>query len=106
MNNPVAPCVLVPDDTPTPKAVRPDARLATVKGRSLAGFRVDEKTVGEVVPEIKKRGLKVTYLIMAVAPGNPGASGNCAYRTPPSATTGSSGRRRRSSRGRRRPPRG
>ncbi|SNT60769.1 hypothetical protein SAMN05216276_107923 [Streptosporangium subroseum] len=75
MNDPVAPCVLVPDDTPAPKAVRPDARLATTKGRSLAGFRVDEKTVGEVVPEIRKRGLKVTYLIMAVAPGNPGGFG-------------------------------
>ncbi|WP_248964031.1 hypothetical protein [Sphaerisporangium perillae] len=49
--------------------------IATTKGGSLAGYRVDEKTVGEVVPEIEKRGLKVTYLIMTVGPGNPGGFG-------------------------------
>ncbi|MFI6512394.1 hypothetical protein ACIBCT_32720 [Streptosporangium sp. NPDC050855] len=48
---------------------------ATTEGGSLAGYRVDEKTVGEVVPEIEKRGLKVTYLIMTVGPGNPGGFG-------------------------------
>jgi hypothetical protein len=27
--------------------------VATTKGGSLAGYRVDEKTVGEVVPEMR-----------------------------------------------------
>ncbi|WP_433251641.1 hypothetical protein ACQPYK_06385 [Streptosporangium sp. CA-135522] len=49
--------------------------LATTKGRLLAGYRVDEKTVGEVLPEIEKRGLKVTYLVMSIGPGNPGGFG-------------------------------
>ncbi|MEV8638192.1 hypothetical protein AB0395_41715 [Streptosporangium sp. NPDC051023] len=50
-------------------------QTATVKGGLLAGYRVDEKTVGEVLPEIARRGLKITYLIMTVAPGNPGGFG-------------------------------
>ncbi|MFF0307045.1 hypothetical protein ACFYSC_06440 [Streptosporangium sp. NPDC004379] len=73
MEGPVAPCVLV--DAPERKEYHPDSRRATVKGRSLAGYRVDEKTVGEVVPEIEKRGLKVVYLVISVPPGNPGGFG-------------------------------
>ncbi|MFF3672156.1 RNA polymerase sigma factor [Microtetraspora malaysiensis] len=72
---PVAPCVLVPDDTPKVKEVHSKIRLATTEGGSLAGYRVDEKTVGEVLPEIEKRGLKATYLVMAIPPGNPGGFG-------------------------------
>ncbi|WP_433220054.1 hypothetical protein [Microtetraspora malaysiensis] len=75
MHDPVAPCVLVPDDTPKMKVVDSSSRRATRKGGSLAGYRVDEKTVGEVLPEIEKRGLKATYLIMAIPPGNPGGFG-------------------------------
>ncbi|MEV4296623.1 hypothetical protein [Microbispora rosea] len=43
-----------------------------MKGRSLAGYRVDGKTVGEVVPEIEKRGLKVAYWIIEPNPRNLG----------------------------------
>ncbi|TMR89068.1 hypothetical protein [Nonomuraea basaltis] len=76
MSGPVAPCVLVPDTSHEPKKfAKSDYRLATTKGRSLAGFRVDEKTVGDVLPELKRHGLKVEYLIMAVAPDNPGGYG-------------------------------
>lgn len=71
---PVAPCELVPDDTPTMKEQK-GFPLATKKGGSLAGFRVDEKTVGEVLPEIRRRGLKPVFLIMEIAPGNPGGFG-------------------------------
>ncbi|MEV7805436.1 hypothetical protein AB0O28_21050 [Microbispora sp. NPDC088329] len=73
MEDPVKPCVLVPDDrmrSAPPEIVA--YRLATEKGRSLAGYRVDEKTVGEVVPEIEKRGLKVTYAIIEPNPRNLG----------------------------------
>ncbi|WP_186404152.1 hypothetical protein [[Actinomadura] parvosata] len=83
-SGPIAPCVLVPDKSHDPKPpVKSDYRLATTKGRSLAGFRVDEKTVGEVLPEIKRRGLKVEYLIMAVAPDNPGGFGVLRTQTKP-----------------------
>ncbi|WP_329090278.1 hypothetical protein [Streptosporangium sp. NBC_01469] len=75
MDGPVAPCVLVSDDNREGKMIKSDYRLATTKGRSLAGFRVDEKSVGEVLPELRKRGLKITYLIMALPPGNPGGYG-------------------------------
>ncbi|WP_067185083.1 hypothetical protein [Microtetraspora niveoalba] len=75
MNDPVAPCVLVPDDRPKMKVIDSKTRLATTEGGSLAGFRVDEKTVGEVRPEIEKRGLTATYLIMGIPPGNPGGYG-------------------------------
>ncbi|MBE3010972.1 hypothetical protein IL992_17490 [Microbispora sp. NEAU-D428] len=77
MNDPVKPCVLVPDDTPK-RTSEPELfayRMATTKGRSLAGYRVDGKTVGEVVPEIEKRGLKVTYLIIDPNPRNLGGFG-------------------------------
>ncbi|KAB8178806.1 hypothetical protein [Microbispora catharanthi] len=66
MEDPVKPCVLVPDVIP--KRLRDSEflsyREATAKGRSLAGYRVGGKTVGEVVPEIEKRGLKVAYWII------------------------------------------
>ncbi|GAA3126356.1 hypothetical protein [Streptosporangium carneum] len=75
MSGPVAPCVLVPDESHEPKEYTSDYRLATTKGRSLSGFRVDEKTVGEVLPELRRRGLKVTYVVMAIPPGNPGGYG-------------------------------
>ncbi|GII64735.1 hypothetical protein Skr01_48200 [Sphaerisporangium krabiense] len=75
MSGPVAPCVLVPDASREVRVIEPDYRPATTKGGSLSGFRVDEKTVGEVRPELERRGLKVTYLIMAVAPDNPGGFG-------------------------------
>ncbi|MET9248100.1 hypothetical protein [Nonomuraea sp. NPDC003709] len=81
MTGPVGPCVL--EDRPVQKEVKPDYRRATVKGRSLAGLRVDEKTVGEVLPELRKRGLKVTFLIMEIAPGNPGGFGEGPTRTTP-----------------------
>ncbi|MFI6602373.1 hypothetical protein ACIBHX_39495 [Nonomuraea sp. NPDC050536] len=66
MRNPVAPCELVPDDTPHHISTLP----ATPAG--YAG-----KTVGEALPELEKRGLKVTYLVTEPAPdprppiGNP-----------------------------------
>lgn len=75
MHDPVAPCVLVPDDTKARVETNPPYRIATTKDHSLAGFRVDEKTVGEVLPELKRRGLKVKFLIMAIPPGNPGGYG-------------------------------
>ncbi|MDA0635142.1 hypothetical protein OUY22_17120 [Nonomuraea sp. MCN248] len=83
MSGPVAPCVLVPHTSREPKVGTSDYRLATLKGRSLAGFRVDEKTVGEVLPELKRRGFKVEYLIMAVAPDNPGGFGELRTQTKP-----------------------
>jgi hypothetical protein len=45
---------------------------ATEKGGSLDGYRVDEKTVGEVVPEIEKRGLKIVYQIIDPNPDGRG----------------------------------
>ncbi|MFI6497377.1 hypothetical protein [Nonomuraea typhae] len=75
MKGPVAPCELVPEPKPDPAAFGPEYRVATVEGRSLEGFRVDEKTVGQVLPEIRKRGLKPTFAIMSLPPGNPGGYG-------------------------------
>ncbi|MBG0830403.1 hypothetical protein HS041_21815 [Planomonospora sp. ID67723] len=73
MEGPVAPCEPVP--APKPKVYTPEFRTATVEGRSLEGMRVDEKTVGEVLPELRRRGKKVVFLIMAIPPGNPGGFG-------------------------------
>ncbi|SDH47307.1 hypothetical protein SAMN05421505_11691 [Sinosporangium album] len=70
MNDPVAPCELVPDNRPSPRALV--VRDATVKGRSLDGVKVEGKAVGEILPEIEKRGLKVDYVIIEPYPGNPG----------------------------------
>ncbi|MEV6153744.1 hypothetical protein AB0L53_25705 [Nonomuraea sp. NPDC052129] len=63
MRDPVAPCELVPDDVQhvVPKMPFPEVT-------SLGGYRVEGKTVGEVLPEIEKRGLKVTYLITEPPP--------------------------------------
>ena len=83
VNDPVAPCVLVPDEIHKAKKRLPDYRIATEKGHSLADFRVDEKTVGEVLPQLRKRGLKVTYLIMEIPEGNPGGYGELRTQTAP-----------------------
>ncbi|SEG99934.1 hypothetical protein SAMN05444920_114210 [Nonomuraea solani] len=61
MHGPVAPCVLVPDDTPhNVPAVSP---LRVTSSQAYEG-----KTVGRVRPEIEKRGLKVTYLVTEPRP--------------------------------------
>ncbi|NUW37461.1 hypothetical protein HTZ77_39595 [Nonomuraea sp. SMC257] len=65
MKNPVRPCEFVPDRPPLEEVDGEGFRLATTEGGSLAGYRVDGKTVGEVVPEIRKRGLKVTFMVMS-----------------------------------------
>ncbi|MEV0593051.1 hypothetical protein [Nonomuraea cavernae] len=81
MDGPIAPCV--PEDRPEPKEIKRDYRVATLKGRSLAGLRVDEKTVGEVLPELRKRGSKITYLVMGIPPGNPGGFGELRTQSTP-----------------------
>lgn len=65
MRDPVASCELVPDDSPhfVPK-------MPFEQATSLGGYRVEGKTVGEVLPEIEKRGLKVTYLVTEPAPSD------------------------------------
>ncbi|MEV0627750.1 hypothetical protein [Nonomuraea wenchangensis] len=73
MEGPVAACE--PVAVPTPPVEEPEFRTATVKGRSLQGLRVDEKTVGEVLPELRRRGKKVVFAIISVPPGNPGGFG-------------------------------
>jgi hypothetical protein len=70
MQGPVAPCEPVP--APTPQRIEPEFRVATDKGHSLEGLRVDEKTVGEVLPELRSRGKKVIFSIISVPLGNPG----------------------------------
>ncbi|MEV0202922.1 hypothetical protein [Nonomuraea sp. NPDC050691] len=72
MKDPVGPCELVPAPKQTEEKAAP---LATLKGHLLDGYRVDEKTVGEVLPEIRRRRLKATFLVMQIAPGNPGGFG-------------------------------
>ncbi|GAA1627433.1 hypothetical protein GCM10009733_025230 [Nonomuraea maheshkhaliensis] len=47
-------------------------RPATAEGEMLEGFRVDEKTVGEVRAEIDRRGLKAVFEVITPAPGNNG----------------------------------
>ncbi|MFC4587571.1 hypothetical protein [Sphaerisporangium corydalis] len=83
MSGPIAPCVLVPDTSHEVRPIKSDYRLATTKGGSLAGFRVDEKTVGEVLPELDRRGLRITYLIMGVTPDNPGGYAELRTQTRP-----------------------
>ncbi|MFD1938320.1 MULTISPECIES: hypothetical protein [Nonomuraea] len=73
MEGPIAPCQPVP--APPPREYKPEFRIATVKGRSLEGLRVDEKTVGEVLPELRKRNKKVLFAVISVPPGNPGGFG-------------------------------
>ncbi|WP_283136127.1 hypothetical protein [Rhizohabitans arisaemae] len=70
MEGPITPCEPVPD--PRPRAIEQEFVPATVKGRSLEGFRVDEKTVGEVLPELRKRGKKVVFMVLDVPQGHPG----------------------------------
>ncbi|WP_283135761.1 hypothetical protein [Rhizohabitans arisaemae] len=62
MQGPVAPCVLVPDETKEPLGSTGDP------GKSLPAYQVDGKTVGEVLPELKKRGLKVVYEVVEAKP--------------------------------------
>ncbi|WP_084959092.1 hypothetical protein [Thermoactinospora rubra] len=45
---------------------------ATRKGGQLEGLRVDEKTVGEVLPEIRGRGLEVVFQIIDPNPDGDG----------------------------------
>ncbi|GAA3145246.1 hypothetical protein GCM10010466_40380 [Planomonospora alba] len=73
MEGPVAPCEPVP--APEPKVLKPEFQVATFEGGSLEGFRVDEKTVGEVLPELRRRGRKVLFAVISVPPGNPGGYG-------------------------------
>ncbi|MFG1696584.1 hypothetical protein [Nonomuraea sp. NPDC049309] len=74
MEGPIAPCEPVP--APKPSIItEPELRLATAEGRSLEGLRVDEKTVGEVLPELRRRGKEVVFAIISVPPGNPGGFG-------------------------------
>lgn len=47
-------------------------RPATAEGEMLEGFRVDEKTVGEVRAEVDRRGLKAVYEVITPAPGGDG----------------------------------
>ncbi|WP_433517643.1 hypothetical protein ACQP2T_20130 [Nonomuraea sp. CA-143628] len=63
MRDPVAPCELVPDDV---QHVVP--KMPFLEATSLGEYRVEGKTVGEVLREVEKRGLKVTYLITEVPP--------------------------------------
>jgi hypothetical protein len=43
-------------------------RPATHKGEMLEGFRADEKTVGEVRAEARKRGLRAVFQVITPAP--------------------------------------
>ncbi|MEV4893492.1 hypothetical protein AB0K48_29330 [Nonomuraea sp. NPDC055795] len=57
-HNPVAPCVLVPDDR--------GHRVTSTSpwpATSLKDYQAEGKTVGQVRAEIEKRGLAVTYLV-------------------------------------------
>lgn len=49
-----------------------NARPATVKGEMLEGYRADEKTVGEVVAEAHRRGLKAVFEVITPAPDHNG----------------------------------
>ncbi|WP_188194499.1 hypothetical protein [Nonomuraea sp. SYSU D8015] len=49
-------------------------RPATVVGEMLEGYRADEKTVGEVVAEVQRRGLKAVFQIVLPSPGGEGYS--------------------------------
>ncbi|MEV4015594.1 hypothetical protein AB0J35_34335 [Nonomuraea angiospora] len=47
-------------------------RSAMEKGEMLAGYRADGKTVGEVMAEVRRRGLKAVFQVITPAPGNDG----------------------------------
>ncbi|MFC5831109.1 hypothetical protein [Nonomuraea insulae] len=47
-------------------------RPATSEGEMLEGFSADEKTVGEVLAEARRRGLKAVYQVITPAPDNNG----------------------------------
>ncbi|MFI9592880.1 hypothetical protein [Nonomuraea sp. NPDC052265] len=71
MEGPVAPCEPVP--IPTVKHEEPEFRAMSTS--ELGGLRVDEKTVGEVLPQLRKLGRKVIFAVITVPPGNPGGFG-------------------------------
>ncbi|MFF4413437.1 hypothetical protein ACFYY8_12965 [Streptosporangium sp. NPDC001559] len=68
MRDPVAPCDPVPDDRPHYLAKTPPP---WVRATSLGGYRIEGRTVGEVLPEIGRRGLRATYLVTEPAPDRP-----------------------------------
>lgn len=86
MKGPVKPCEFIPDRLPLEEVDGNGLRLATTKGGSLAGYRVDEKTVAEVLPELRKRGLKVTFMVMSGPDGL--GERHLQARTSPLATVG------------------
>ncbi|WP_431931371.1 hypothetical protein [Nonomuraea jabiensis] len=47
-------------------------RSAMKKGEMLEGYRADGKTVGEVMAEVRRRGLKAVFQIITPAPDNGG----------------------------------
>ncbi|WP_336206397.1 hypothetical protein [Nonomuraea sp. LPB2021202275-12-8] len=49
-----------------------NGRPATRKGEMLEGFRVDEKPVGEVLAEVRERGLRAVFEVITPAPGDNG----------------------------------
>ncbi|MGP3920166.1 hypothetical protein [Nonomuraea sp. 10N515B] len=55
------------------RAAEPEERYrnlarATRKGEMLEGFQVDEKTVGEVLAEVRRRGLRAVFQVITPAP--------------------------------------
>ncbi|MGW4961193.1 hypothetical protein ACWEPL_28565 [Nonomuraea sp. NPDC004186] len=59
------------------RAARPGERYqnwrsAMKKGEMLAGYRADGKTVGEVMAEVRRRGLEAVFQIITPAPDNDG----------------------------------
>jgi hypothetical protein len=42
------------------------------KGEMLEGYRADQKTVGEVLAEVRRRGLKAVFQVIVPGPGNDG----------------------------------
>ncbi|WP_043631731.1 hypothetical protein [Nonomuraea candida] len=47
-------------------------RSATSRGEMLEGFRADEKTVGEVLAEVRRRDLSAVFQVIEPAPGRQG----------------------------------
>ncbi|MGN9838190.1 hypothetical protein ACTMTI_08705 [Nonomuraea sp. H19] len=48
------------------------SRVATRKDGMLEGFRVDERTVGEVLAEVRRRGLKAVFQVITPGPDSEG----------------------------------
>lgn len=68
LEGPVAPC----EPVPMPTVEQEEPEFHGMSTRELGGLRVDEKTVGEVLPELRKLGRKVIFAVITVPPGNPG----------------------------------